>query len=60
MEDLEDAWDFLKKGQMESEDKDDNNIPEQEFKELTAEDMGKANNALQAHKLIIAEIRKKI
>ena len=60
VEDIEDAWDFLKKGQMESEDEDDDNTPEQEFKELTAEDIGKANNTLQAHKLIIAEIRKKI
>ena len=60
VEDLEDACDFVKKEQLESEDKDNVNTPEQEFKELTAEDMGKANNALQAHKLIIAEIKKKI
>ena len=60
VEDLEDAWDFVKKEQLESEDEDDVNNPEQKFKELTAEDMDKANNALQAHKLIIAEIKKKI
>ena len=54
---MEDAWDFLKKGPMESEDEDDENAPEQEFKELKAEDVGKANNALQAHRLIIAELK---
>ena len=54
VEDLEDAWDFVKKEQLESEDEDDDMNPEQkEFKELTAEDMVKANNALQAHRLII-------
>ena len=61
MEDLEDAWDFVKKEQLESEDEDDEMNPEQkEFKELTAEDMVKANNALQAHMLIIAELKRKI
>ena len=33
---------------------------QKEFKELTAEDMAKANNALQAHRLIIAELKRKI
>ena len=61
MEDLEDAWDFVKKEQLESEDEDDEmNTEQKEFKELTAEDMGKANNALQAHMLIIAELKRKI
>ena len=60
VEDLEDAWDFMKKEQLESEDEDDVMNPEQKFKELTAEDMDKANNALQAHMLIIAEIKRKI
>ena len=60
VEDLEDAWDFVKKEELESEDEDDDNTPEREFKDLKAEDLGKANNALQAHKLIVAEIKKKI
>ena len=61
MEDLEDAWDFVKKEQLESEDEDDEMNPERkEFKELTAEDVVKANNALQAHMLIIAELKRKI
>ena len=61
MEDLEDAWDFVKKEQLESEDEDDEMATEQkEFKELTEEDMGKANNALQAHMLIISELKRKI
>jgi hypothetical protein len=61
VEDLEDAWDFVKNEQLESEDEDDEMKPEQkEFKELTAEDMGKVNTALQAHMLIIAELKRKI
>ena len=61
VEDLEDAWDFVKKEQLESEDEDDEMATEQkEFKELTEEDMGKANNALQAHMLIISELKRKI
>ena len=61
MEDLEDAWDFVKKEQLESDDDEDDRDPEQkEFKELTAEDMAKANNALQAHRLIITELKRKI
>ena len=61
MEDLEDAWDLMKKEQLESDDEEEDINPEQkEFKELTAEDMVKANNALQAHRLIIAELKRKI
>ena len=61
MEDLEDAWDFVKKEQLESEDEDDEMATEQkEFKELSEEDLGKANNALQAHMLIISELKRKI
>ena len=61
MEDLEGAWDFVKKEQLESDDDEDDRDPEQkEFKELTAEDLTKANNALQAHRLIIAELKGKI
>ena len=61
MEDLEGTWDFVKKEQLESDDDEDDRDPEQkEFKELTAEDMTKANNALQAHRLIIAELKGKI
>ena len=61
MEDLEDAWDFVKKEHLESEDEDDEmNQEQKESKELTAEDMDKVNNALQAHMLIIAELKRKI
>ena len=60
MEDLEEAWDFVKKEQLESEDEDDEMNPEQKCKELTEEDMGKANSALQAHMLIVAELKRKI
>ena len=61
MEDLDNAWAFVKKEQLESEDEDDKMKPEQkEFKELTAEELGKANTALQAHMLIIAELKRKI
>ena len=46
VEDLEDAWDFLKKEQPESDDEEEDTNPEQkEFKELKAEDIVKANNA---------------
>ena len=61
MEDLEVAWDFVKKDQMESEDEDDEMEAEQkEVRELTEDDLAKANTALQAHMLIIAELKKKI
>ena len=61
MEDLEDAWDFVKKEQLGLDDDEDDRDPEQkEFKELTAEDMIKANNTLQAHRLIVTELKKKI
>ena len=61
VEDLADAWDFMKKEQLESDDEEEDTNPEQkEFKELTAEDMVKANNALQAHRLIITELKRKI
>ena len=58
---MEEAWDFVKKEKPESEDKDEEMNTEQKVcKELTAEDMGKANSALQAHMLIIAELKRKI
>jgi len=61
VEDLEDAWDFVKKEHLESEDKDDELKPEKkEIKELMEEDLVKANNALQAHMLIITELKRKI
>ena len=61
VEDLEGAWDFVKKEQLESDDDEDDREPEQkEFKELTAADLTKANNALQAHRLVIAELKEKI
>ena len=61
VEDLEDAWDFVKKEKLESEDEDDEmGVEQKESKELTAEDLGKANSALQAHMLIIAELKRKI
>ena len=31
VEDLEDAWDFVKKEELESEDEDDDNTPEREL-----------------------------
>ena len=61
VEDLEQAWDFVKKEKLESDDEDEEMSTEQkECKELTVEDMGKANSALQAHMLIIAELKRKI
>ena len=61
MEDLEDAWDFVKKDQIESDEEDDEMETEQkEVKKLTEEDLDKANTALQAHMLIIAELKNKI
>ena len=61
MEDLEIAWDFVKKDQMESEDEDDEMEAEQkEVRQLTEDDLAKANTALQAHMLIIAELKNKI
>ena len=61
VEDLEQAWDFVKKEKLESDEEDEEMSNEhKECKELTAEDMGKANSALQAHMLIIAELKRKI
>ena len=62
MDDLEEAWCFVKRDHLELDDEDDEASQEQkpEFKELTADELGKANTALQAHMLIISEIKKKI
>ena len=62
VDDLEEAWGFAKKDPNESDDEDDeaSQEPKLEFKELTADELGKANNALQAHMLIVSEIKKKI
>ena len=62
VDDLEEAWLFAKRDPLESEDEDDeaSQEPKLEFKELTADELGKANTALQAHMMIVAEIRKKI
>ena len=58
---MENAWDFVKKDQIESDEEDDEMETEQmEVKKLTAEDLDKANTALQAHMLIIAELKNKI
>ena len=62
VDDLDEAWLFAKRDPLESEDEDDeaSQEPKLEFKELTADELGKANTALQAHMMIVAEIRKKI
>ena len=62
VDDLEEAWGFAKKDPNESDDEEDEASQEAtlEFKELTADELGKANTALQAHMMIVAEIRKKI
>ena len=61
VEDLEQAWSFVQQEQLVSDDEDEENGNEhKEFKELTAEDLNKANSALQAHMLIIAELKRKI
>ena len=62
MDDLEEAWGFAKKDPNESDDEDDEASQEAklEFKEITADELGKANTALQAHMMIVSEIRKKI
>ena len=62
MDDLEEAWCFVKRDHLELDDEDDEASQEQkpEFKELTADELGKANTALQAHMLIIAELKRKI
>ena len=62
VDDLEEAWGFVKKDPNESDD-EENEVgqgAELESKELTADELGKANTALQAHMLIVAEIKKKI
>ena len=61
VEDLEQAWAFVQQEKLVSDDEDEEMGNEhKEFKELTAEDMDKANSALQAHMLIIAELKRKI
>ena len=61
VEDLEDAWDFVKKEQLDSDDEEEEVNPGQkELKELTMEDVEKTNNALQAHMFIVAELKRKI
>ena len=61
VEDLEDAWDFVKKEQLDSDDEEEEMTPGlKELKELTVEDVEKTNNALQAHMFIVAELKRKI
>ena len=61
MEDLEDAWDFVKKEQLDSDDEEEELTPGlKEIKELTVEDVEKTKNALQAHMFIVAELKRKI
>ena len=58
VDDLEDAWDFVKKEHLDSDDEEDEMNPGQkELKELTGEDVEKTNNALQAHVFIVANSR---
>ena len=56
------TWGFAKKDPLESDDEENEKGLEDELenKELTAEDLGQANTALQAHMMIVAEIKKKI
>ena len=62
VDDLEEAWGFARKDPKESDDEENKKGlgAELENKELTAEDLGQANTALQAHMMIVSEIRKKI
>ena len=61
VEDLEDAWDFVKKEQLDSDDEEEEMTPGlKELKELTVEDVEKTNNPLQAHIFIVAELKRKI
>ena len=61
VEDLEDAWDFVKKEQLDSDDEEEEMTPGlKELKELTVEDVEKTKNALQAHVFIVAELKRKI
>ena len=62
VDDLEEAWGFAMKDPNESDDEENEKGlgAELENKELTAEDLGQANTALQAHMMIVAEIKKKI
>ena len=62
VDDLDEAWLFAKRDPLESEDEDDeaSQEPKLEFKELTVNEVDKANTALQAHMIIVAEMRKKI
>ena len=61
VDDLDEAWDFAKKDPLGSEDDENENVMVDKMgkKELKAEDLGQTNNALQAHMLIVAEIKKK-
>ena len=61
MEDLEDAWDFVKKEHLDSDDEEEEMTPGlKELKELDAGDVDKANNARKAHVFIVAELKRKI
>ena len=61
MEDLEDAWDFVKKEHLDSDDEEEEMTPGlKELKELKVGDVDKANNALKAHVFIVAELKRKI
>ena len=61
MEDLEDAWDFVKKEHLDSDDEEEEMTPGlKELKELKVGVVDKANNALKAHVFIVAELKRKI
>ena len=60
VDDLDEAWDFAKKDPLGSDNDENENVEEIGKKELKAVDLGQANNALLAHTLIVAEIKKKI
>ena len=60
VDDLDEAWDFAKKDPLGSDDDENENNDKMGKKELKAENLGQANNALLAHTLIVSEIKKKI
>ena len=60
VDDLDEAWDFTKKDPLGSDDDENKNIDEMGKKELKAEHLEQANNALLAHTLISTELKRKI
>ena len=59
LDNLKEAWNFLKKDNGESDDEEDEDEASVVV-ELSVDQIGKANTAIQAHMLIIAEIKKKV